>query len=126
MTDRPEQHRPEFANSYKTHARDAGRNLIMASIIPPRATAPITFLECTNSCLVDLKHGDINTIALLTYRHDKSMGLMFTLDPDSARCLAGQLIEVAQAYEQAAASQAEAQFAAAGFRIDTAPKGGAA
>lgn len=136
MTERPEQHRPEYANSYQTHVRDAGRDLIMASITPPRATAPITFLECTNSCLVGLKHGDIDTIALLIYRHDKSMGLMFSLDPEAARCLAAQLQQAADDYEQAAAREADQKLADLGFaapkRTDRpgfnpqVPKGGAA
>lgn len=123
MTDPRKPSSTGFMPGYHVHSRPAERQLISTSLEPPQATGPITFLECTHATVALFKSEGIETIALMIYRADKSMGLMFTLDPEAARCMAGQLVQAAQDLEVAARAEADRKLADIGF---AAPKGGAA
>lgn len=126
----------EYVPGYETNVRHANRELLVTTLTPPRAEAPVTFVECTNACLAGLKCGNVETPALLLYRHDKGMGLMFTFEPEGARALARQLVQAANDYEAAATAEADRKLADIGFAskpgVDRpgfnpqAPKGGAA
>lgn len=112
-----------YTPGYQVHSRPADRALMMTSLTPPQADAAITFLECTHATVALLEAEGVKTVALMIYRADRPMGLMFTLDPEAARCMASQLIEAAQDHEAEAKAEADRKLADLGF---AAPKGGAA